>query len=52
LLDKNFPGWQFPTVSEDDCQSVKSWGGQEAFAQLIQGDLMMMAGSITLCSSN
>jgi hypothetical protein len=38
LLDKNFPGWQFPAVSDDDCQSVKSWGGKDAFAQLIQGD--------------
>jgi hypothetical protein len=38
LLDRNFPGWQFPAVSEDDCQSVKSWGGRDALAQLIQGD--------------
>jgi hypothetical protein len=38
LLDRNFPGWQFPMVSDDDCQSVKSWGGKDAFAQLIQGD--------------
>jgi hypothetical protein len=38
LLDKNFPGWQFPAVSDDDCQAVKSWGGKDAFAQLIQGD--------------
>jgi hypothetical protein len=38
LLDRKFPGWQFPVVSDDDCQSVKSWGGKDAFAQLIQGD--------------
>jgi hypothetical protein len=38
LLDKNFPGWQFPGVSDDDCQSVKTWGGKEAYAQLTQGD--------------
>jgi hypothetical protein len=38
LLDRNFPGWQFPSVSDDDCQSVKSWGGRDAFPQLIQGD--------------
>ena len=38
LLDRNFPGWEFPTVSDDDCQSVKEWGGKDAFAQLIQGD--------------
>src|SRR5438105_10161058 len=38
LLDKSFAGWQFPGVSEDDCQSVKTWGGNEAFAQMIQGD--------------
>ena len=38
LLDKSFPGWQFPEVSDDDCQSVKTWGGKEAYAQLIQGD--------------
>jgi hypothetical protein len=38
LLDRNFPGWQFPAVSDDDCQSVKSWGGKDAFAQLIHGD--------------
>ena len=37
-LDKNFPGWQFPEVSDDDCHSVKTWGGNEAYAQLIQGD--------------
>jgi len=38
LLDKHFPGWQFPDVSDDDCQSVKTWGGKDAYAQLIQGD--------------
>jgi hypothetical protein len=38
LLDRKFPGWQFPAVSDDDCQSVKEWGGKDAFAQLIQGD--------------
>ena len=38
LLDRNFPGWQFPAVSDDDCQSVKSWGGKDAFPQLIHGD--------------
>lgn len=38
LLDRNFPGWEFPAVSDDDCQSVKSWGGSDAFPQLIHGD--------------
>ena len=38
LLDRNFPGWQFPAVSDGDCQSVKSWGGKDAFPQLIHGD--------------
>src|SRR5437868_11985534 len=38
LLDKNFPGWQFPEVSDDDCQSVKTWGGKDAYPQVIQGD--------------
>ena len=38
LLDRNFPGWKFPAVSDEDCQSVKTWGGKDAFAQLIQGD--------------
>jgi len=38
LLDRNFPGWQFPAVSEDDCQDVKTWGGKDAFGQLIQGN--------------
>jgi hypothetical protein len=38
LLDRNFPGWKFPAVSDDDCQAVKSWGGNDVFAQLIQGD--------------
>ena len=36
LLDRNFPGWRFPAVSEDDCQDIKKWGGKDAFAQLIQ----------------
>ena len=38
LLDKQFPGWQFPDVSDDDCQSVKSWSGKDAYPQLIKGD--------------
>lgn len=38
LLDRNFPGWQFPAVSDEDCQAVKSWGGKDAFPQLIYGD--------------
>jgi hypothetical protein len=38
LLDKNFPGWQFPAVSDENCQSVKSWGGKDASPQLIHGD--------------
>src|SRR3989442_15942231 len=38
LLDRNFSGWRFPAVSDDDCQCVKSWGGNDAFAQLIHGD--------------
>lgn len=38
LLDRKFPGWQFPVVSDEDCQAVKSWGGKDALPQLIQGD--------------
>jgi hypothetical protein len=38
LLNRNFPGWDFPEVSDDDCYSVRECGGPEAYAQLIKGD--------------
>jgi len=38
MLDRKFPGWQFPEVSDEDCQGVKQWGGPEAYPELIQGD--------------
>ena len=38
LLNRNFPGWSFPEVSEDDCYAVRECGGLEAFAQMIKGD--------------
>lgn len=38
LLNRNFPGWSFPEVSEDDCYTVRENGGAEAYAQLIKGD--------------
>ena len=38
LLNRNFPGWSFPEVSEDDCYSVRECGGLEAYAQMIKGD--------------
>lgn len=38
LLNRNFPGWSFPRVSEDDCYSVKECGGPNASAHLINGD--------------
>ncbi len=38
LLNQNYPGWEFPEVSEDDCYSVRECGGPDAYAQLIRGD--------------
>ena len=38
LLNRNFPGWSFPEVSEDDCGAVRECGGLEAYAQMIKGD--------------
>jgi hypothetical protein len=38
LLNRNFPGWSFPEVSEDDCGAVRECGGPEAYAQMIDGD--------------
>ena len=38
LLDRTYPGWQFHVPADDDCQIVKTWGGENAYAQLIQGD--------------
>ena len=38
ILNRNFPGWSFPLVSENTCYGVKESGGLEASAHLIQGD--------------
>lgn len=38
LLNRNFPGWSFPEVSEDDCGAVRECGGLDAYAQMIKGD--------------
>ncbi|HEY3104107.1 MAG TPA: hypothetical protein VGJ69_10970 [Pyrinomonadaceae bacterium] len=38
LLNRYYPGWSFPDVSEDDCYSVKQSGDPQAYAQLIKGD--------------
>jgi len=38
LLDKRFSGWEFPEISDDDCQIVKQTGGPDAYPELIQGD--------------
>jgi hypothetical protein len=38
LLNRNFPGWEFPEVSEDDCYAIRECGGLEAYAQMIKGD--------------
>ncbi len=37
LLNRNFPGWSFPELSDDDCYSVKQ-SDPQAYAQLIKGD--------------
>ena len=37
-LNKSFPGWKFPDVSEEDCQTVKDWGGPDANPYVIRGD--------------
>jgi len=57
LLDKRFPGWQFPEISDEDCRIVKQWGGPDAHPELIQGDfdgdgevdyaILIQHGSIT-----
>jgi hypothetical protein len=56
-LDKHFPGWQFPEISDEDCQTVKQWGGPDAHPEVIQGDfdgngqvdyaILIQHGSIT-----
>jgi len=38
LLNRNFGGWSFPEVSEDDCGAVRECGGPDAYAQMIKGD--------------
>lgn len=38
LLNLNYPGWEFPEVSEYDCYAVRECGGLEAYAQMIKGD--------------
>jgi hypothetical protein len=38
LLDRNFPGWKFPAVSDETCQTIKQLAGPDAYPELIQGD--------------
>ena len=38
LLNQYYPGWRFPDISDEDCQTVKQNGGPDAFPELIQGD--------------
>jgi hypothetical protein len=38
LLNRNFPGWSFPEISEDDCHAIRECGGPEAYGQMIKGD--------------
>jgi hypothetical protein len=38
LLNRNYPGWEFPEVSDDDCYAVRECGGPQAYAQMIKGD--------------
>jgi hypothetical protein len=38
LLDRNFPGWRFHIVADEDCKWVKTSVGKYAYAQMIQGD--------------
>ena len=38
LLNRNFQGWSFPEVSDDECYAVRECGGLEAYAQMIKGD--------------
>lgn len=38
LLDSNFPGWQFHSAPQEDCDTVKSIGGQYAYPEMIIGD--------------
>lgn len=38
LLNRYFPGWDFPEVSADDCYSIRENRGPEAYAQVINGD--------------
>lgn len=38
LLNRSFPDWSFPEVSEDDCHAVRECGGLEAYPQMIKGD--------------
>ena len=38
LVDKYFPGWTFPQVDDEDCQTIKQRGGPDAHPALIEGD--------------
>jgi len=38
LLNRQYPEWEFPEVSDEDCYSVRNCGGPEAYAQMIKGD--------------
>ena len=38
LLNRSYPHWRFPEVSEEDCQIVKENGGPDAHPELIKGD--------------
>ena len=38
LLNRYYPGWRFPDISDEDCQIAKQNGGADAYPELIQGD--------------
>lgn len=38
LLDRGFPGWRFHPAPQDDCDTVKSIGGEYAYPEMIIGD--------------
>ena len=38
LLNRQYPGWSFPEITDDDCYAVKNCGGPDTYAQLTKGD--------------
>jgi len=38
LLNRHFPGWNWPTVDDEECRTVKNCGGAEAHPLMIRGD--------------